>query len=191
MKPQIIQKHIIPSILWFVFLFLAARILDQIMHDSGYVWVGRYLGIPGTIFIVLSFIYSLRKKKVFTAGKLKYHLKFHEWMAWIGSLMILVHAGIHLHAFYPWMALASMLIVIISGFVGGYLQKIAQSRLAESRDKLFQAGMDENMIDETLYIDSLATDFMKKWRSVHLTIASFFTSLSLFHIISVAWYMVK
>lgn len=190
MKPQIIQKHIFPSVLWFLMLFLISRIIDQVLHNFGLGWVGNYLGYPGTICILLSFIYSLRKKKIIEKGKLKHFLSLHEFMAWAGSLMILIHAGIHMHAIIPWVALVSMLIVVISGFTGAYLQKISQEKVSESREKLVNKGFGTDQVEEILYMDSLAVGFMKKWRSAHLTISTFFTAISLFHILSMLWFKI-
>jgi hypothetical protein len=67
------------------------------------VWVGRYLGIPGTILIIGSLVYSLRKRKYITTGSAKSLLHLHEIGAWLGSLMVLLHAGIHFNAILPWL----------------------------------------------------------------------------------------
>jgi hypothetical protein len=42
------------------------------------VWVGRYLGIPGTILIIASLTYSLRKRKFISDGKSEDLLNLHE-----------------------------------------------------------------------------------------------------------------
>lgn len=191
MKPRILQTQVLPSVLWFVMLFLVSRIVDQVLHSYGYSWIGKYLGIYGSVLISLSFLYSLRKKKIIEVGKIKTFLSIHEILAWAGGLMVLVHAGIHFHAVLPWLALAAMLIVILSGFTGAYLQKMAQQKITESREKLGQKGMESEKIEEILYFDSLAVDYMKKWRKVHLTITSLFTSVTLFHIISSLWFYVS
>jgi len=191
MRPKIFQKQIIPSVLWFLLLFFTARIVDGFLHTIGAGHVGRYLGILGTACILLAFLYSLRKKKVITFGKIKPFLKFHETMAWLGSLMILIHAGIHLHALFPWIALGAMILEAASGFTGAYLQKVAITSLSESRDQMAASGMAEEAIQNSLYFDSLAVNFMKRWRSLHLTITSVFVTLTLFHIISVLWFGAK
>ena len=53
------------------------------------VWVGRYLGIPGSILIIGSLVYSLRKRKYITSGTPRSLLTIHEFMAWLGSLLVL------------------------------------------------------------------------------------------------------
>jgi hypothetical protein len=45
---------------------------------------------------------------------------------WLGSLMVLIHAGIHFNAILPWLATIAMGVNVISGMVG----KIPARRLA-------------------------------------------------------------
>ncbi len=51
------------------------------------------LGIPGTLLILFSFLYSMRKRKLIQVGRPKTLLRLHEVLTWAGALMILVHAG--------------------------------------------------------------------------------------------------
>ena len=82
------------------------------------VWVGRYLGIPGTILILGSLVYSLRKRKYIRSGNPKTLLTLHEIGTWLGSAMVLIHAGIHFNAILPWLATIAMGVNVISGLVG-------------------------------------------------------------------------
>jgi hypothetical protein len=59
------------------------------------VWIGRHLGILGVVMIVVSLVYSLRKRGVISVGRPVTLLRLHEAMTWEGSLRVLVHAGIH------------------------------------------------------------------------------------------------
>jgi hypothetical protein len=43
----------------------------------------------------------MRKRKIIQFGKPKNMLALHETLTWIGALMILVHAGIHVYAILP------------------------------------------------------------------------------------------
>ncbi len=56
-------------------------------------------------------------------------LRRHERMAWAGSLLVLVHAGVHFNAWLGWLALAAMLINVASGLTGKYLLARARTRL--------------------------------------------------------------
>jgi len=81
----------------------------------------------------LSFLYSLPKRKKIHFGKPKTLLTLHEVLAWLGSLMILVHAGIHVYAVLPWLALVAMMVNIISGMTGQYLLARSRRYIAEKK----------------------------------------------------------
>ena len=97
--------------------------LDYLLHIAQLVWSGRYLGILGTLFLVLSFGYSARKNKVIKTGAMKVFLKFHCKAGWVGTLMIFIHSGIHFNALLPWAATGFMMVVTASGHVGQHLLK--------------------------------------------------------------------
>ena len=65
-----------------------------------------------------SLYYSLRKRKYVTAGDPQTLLKMHEFSAWLGSLMVLIHAGVHFNAILPWLATVAMGVNVVSGMVG-------------------------------------------------------------------------
>ena len=89
-------------------LLLATIVVDALLHRFDLVWIGRWLGIPGTILILVSFLYSMRKRKVIGFGKPKTLLNLHETFTWLGALMILVHAGVHIYTILPWLALGAV-----------------------------------------------------------------------------------
>ena len=173
---------IIPSLFSFLLQILLAIIIDGILHFFGIGFIGRHLGPVGVGFIALSFIYSLRKKKLFTWGSLKNYLKLHEAATWLGSLLILVHAGIHFNALIPWLATGAMLINIASGFTGRYLLGKSREELEKKREALSEQGHSENEIDIELMWESLSVKVMQKWRSVHQPITGLFAGLTAFHI---------
>jgi hypothetical protein len=166
-------------------LILGALIVDWLLHQFDLVWVGRWLGIPGTLLILTSFFYSLRKRKKIDFGKPKHLLALHETLTWIGALMILVHAGIHVYAILPWLALIAMLVNVISGMTGKFLLDSSRRLLADKQDHYRGQGLSEDAIERRLFWDSTAVDVMKQWRVVHLPITLAFTVLSLAHILSI------
>ncbi len=164
----------------------AAILLDRGLHAIGLDHVGRYLGPAGTVLIVLSFVYSLRKRKIIPSGSPRTYLSVHEYLAWIGSVMILVHAGIHFNARLPWLATYMLLISVASGLVGKYLLKNASGTLEERRQALTASGATGPEVDKELFFDSVTVNAMKKWRVVHLPIAftlGFFTLLHIFTVL--------
>jgi hypothetical protein len=51
---SVIRQEVLPLVLLFGALLIATAIADALLHTFGLVWIGRYLGIPGTILILLS-----------------------------------------------------------------------------------------------------------------------------------------
>ena len=62
MQRSLIRKEVVPFVLMFGSLIALTVISDALLHQFELVWIGRYLGIPGTILILLSFFYSMRKR---------------------------------------------------------------------------------------------------------------------------------
>jgi hypothetical protein len=156
-----------------------------LLHLANIAWIGRYLGIPGTLLILGSFGYSLRKRRLIKAGRPLQLLRWHERMAWLGSLLVLVHAGIHFNSILAWLAVMAMLINVASGLTGKFLLDRSRRRLEEARHRMRQHGMDADELDEHLYWDSLTFDAVKQWRSVHFPITLAFAVLALAHIMAV------
>lgn len=185
MNRSLLRKEIIPFIKILALLIAATIFFDALLHKFELVWIGRYLGIPGTILILLSFFYSMRKRKVIRFGNPRSLLTFHETFTLLGTLMILVHAGIHVYAILPWLALLAMLINVISGLTGKYLLDRSQRFLSEKRDSYLEQGVTEKEVEKRLFWDATTFDLMKKWRTVHLPITLAFAVLSLTHILSI------
>lgn len=121
------RNHILPFTLLVGLLGVATLVGDYLLHRFNLVWVGRYLGIPGTLLIIGSLIYSLRKRKMITSGNMKSWLSMHEVGTWLGSLMVLLHAGIHFNAILPWLATVAMGVNVISGMVENYFLAVRVS----------------------------------------------------------------
>ncbi len=185
MKQSLLIKHVLPFVNWFVLMILIAVGIDYLLHYLHWVFIGRYLGYLGTFVIVLSFVYSLRKRKLIQTGSPKQLLQAHEYMAWAGSIMIIVHAGIHFNALLPWLAVLMLLVNVASGLVGKYLLKSANESLNANRKSLMDSGSDKAAADKQLFFDAIMVDAMKKWRVVHLPISLLLALLSLIHIATV------
>lgn len=184
----ILLRDVLPFGLALAALAIAALLLDAALHLLHIPWVGRYLGIPGVLLIVASLIYSLRKRGLIKAGKPVTLLRLHERMAWAGSLLVLVHAGIHFNALLGWLAVWAMLINVGSGLTGKYLLKRARGRLDEERRQLQDEGLSPEALSARLFWDSHTVDIVKKWRVVHIPIALAFAVLATSHIVAVFWY---
>jgi hypothetical protein len=154
-------RKIIPFIFIYALLIASSTALHIYLQSAWYKWSLRYLGIAGTFLILLSFIYSLRKRKVINIGKAKLLLQVHEALAWTGSLLILVHAGFDFDAVIPRMAVFAMLIVVASGLTGKYLLKQARENIKDRRRELKSKNYLEDEIEKELFALSLIADKMQ------------------------------
>ena len=185
MKPKLITREVLPFLISFAMLVLAALFIDGVLHVLNLVWIGRYLGILGSLMILGSFRYSMRKRKLIKTGNPATLLRIHEYLAWTGSLLILVHAGIHFNSILGWLAVVAMLINIGSGLAGKFLLDRARKRINASRQTLLKQGVPEPAMEEHIYWDTMTFDVVKQWRAVHFPITLAFAVLSLAHIIAI------
>lgn len=185
MRPNLLLREVLPFGLALMALIGAALLVDAGLHLLDAVWVGRYLGIPGVILILSSFGHSLRKRGVIHGGDPMLLLRLHEWLAWAGSLLVLVHAGVHFNAVLAWLAIAAMLVNIGSGLTGKFLLRRAQTWLKAARAELKADDLPDAEIKARLHRDSLTVDLVRQWRKIHLPISLAFAVLALAHVIAV------
>ena len=194
MRIELFRKEILPFILWFLLLLILSRVSDELLHWSGLGWVGSYLAYPGVGLILLSFIYSVRKARWIPLGwfdriSLKSYLAFHELTAWFGVYLILIHAGIHMHAWLPWLATVVMLISVISGFTGHILQARVSRAVKEKKSVLLKDGQSPTEVEEKIFRAALMAKAMLKWRKFHRPLTAVFAGFALMHIITAMFFM--
>jgi hypothetical protein len=179
------RRHVLPFTVLLVLLAAATLAGDYLLHRLNLVWVGRYLGIPGTLLIIGSLVYSLRKRKYITSGNPKTLLTLHELGTWVGSLMVLIHAGIHFNAILPWLATVAMGVNVISGMVGKMLLGRSREHVLGQRDHYQLRGLSKVEVERAVFWDAVTLDAMTKWRKVHIPIFIVFAVLALGHIVSI------
>ena len=106
-------------------------------------------------------------------------------MAWVGSILILVHAGVHYNAHLAWLATYMMLINIMSGLVGKFILKNARESMNGRKLTLINQGFNAEAIEKELFYDSITFGLITKWRVIHLPIAMMFFILAILHIVTV------
>jgi hypothetical protein len=185
MKRSILVKHALPFIQWYSLMILLTIAIDYFLHRFQLVLNGSYLGFAGTFTILLSFFYSLKKRKIIKSGSPKKLLMLHEYLSWAGSIMLLVHAGIHFNAILPWLAILMLLLTVASGLVGKFLLKKSSENLKQKRQLLVSEGMEKEAADKKLFMDAITVDLMKKWRIVHFPITLLLVIFSLIHIVTI------
>lgn len=185
MPTSVIRREVLPSVGLFALLIASALAGDYLLHRQQIVWLGRYLGIPGSLLILGSLVYSLRKRKIIASSNPGTLLRRHEFMAWLGSMLVLVHAGVHFNAILPWLAVGGMLVNVASGLTGKYLLRRARQRLLAVKTRLQQGGKSESEIEQAVFWDAIAVDVMMQWRAVHFPIAFLFGALAAGHVLSI------
>ena len=184
MQARLFSREVVPFYLSLLALAAAALLCDAALHLLNAVWIGRWLGIPGTLMILGSLAYSLRKRKLIRSGQPVKLLRLHEYMAWAGSLLVLVHAGIHFNSILAWLATLAMTINVASGLTGKFLLDRSRRRLEEARQRMRAQGLTPEQQAERTYWDSMTFDTVKQWRSVHFPITLAFAALALAHIVA-------
>jgi hypothetical protein len=185
MDTSLLHREVLPFILILLALVLATLAGDYALHAFDLVWVGRYLGIPGTLLIILSFGYSMRKRKLIRSGNPRTLLTVHETFTLVGALMVLIHAGIHFDNILPWLALVAMLLNVFSGLVGKFLLDRSRRHVAARRQNYSLKGLTKAETEKELFWDAVTFELMAKWRAVHFPITLMFVVLALGHIVSI------
>jgi len=185
MTSSLWRQHVLPFTVLLGLLAAGTLAGDYLLHRLNLVWVGRYLGIPGTLLIIGSLVYSLRKRKFITAGNPKTLLTLHEIGTWLGSLMVLLHAGVHFNAILPWLATIAMGVNVISGMVGKLLLARSRSHVQAQREQYQLGGLSRPEVERAVFWNAVTLDAMTKWRKVHIPIFIVFAVLALGHIISI------
>jgi hypothetical protein len=185
MKSSLWREHVWPFAALLGLLAAATLAGDYVLHRYNLVWVGRYMGIPGTMLIIGSMYYSLRKRKYVTSGDPKTLLNMHEFGAWLGSLLVLIHAGIHFNAILPWLATVAMGVNVISGMVGKMLLQQSRLHVQGERERFTLRGLSKNEVERAVFWDAVTLGAMTQWRKVHIPIFVVFAVLTLGHILSI------
>jgi hypothetical protein len=185
MWKSVLVQRALPLSISYLLLVTAAISLDVLLHIADLAWVGRYMGITGTASLLFSFGYSARKKKLITNGTMKFFLRLHCNAGWIGTLMILVHSGIHFNAILPWAATALMMVVTASGHVGQYLLRKVKEEVKMKMKQLGITGKEAGELEEQYFWDALTVRTLEKWRAVHMPMVSLLMGLTMAHILSI------
>lgn len=184
LQGSLFSREVVPFYMALLALAAATLAMDAALHLLDLVWVGKWLGIPGLALICGSFGYSLRKHKLIAFGQPVTLLRLHERMAWAGSLLILVHAGIHFNAWLGWMAIWAMLLNVASGLTGKFLMRRARLRLAANTQRFRDDGLDGKLLEERLHWDSLTYNTVKQWKVLHVPVTLAFAVLATAHVAS-------
>ncbi|MDA8443358.1 MAG: hypothetical protein M0Z55_13445 [Peptococcaceae bacterium] len=137
-------------------------------------------GILGTVLIVLSLVYSVRKK-FWHRGRLSRWLQLHELAAISGTAIILWHTGLRIHNLTGWLAIFLLLLLCTSGMIGRYVHMEISRELArrkhsgETAAELQQAQWWRNQL--------------QVWHKIHVPLTAMFLSVLFIHIVATVFYV--
>lgn len=173
-----------------VFLVVINAVLIGIFLDNHQVQGFRlFTGITGIVLIILSFAYSMRKRKwLITFGSPKYWLLLHEWLSIGGTFLIFVHTGTHFSALVPVITLICMFTAFISGLAGRYVYNDMRAALKEKRKGLENQGVAVGEIEQNLWSLAVTSSALSKWRALHRPIVLLLALMVLYHAVSALYY---
>lgn len=185
----IIVRRVVILVVSIIGLICGALFLECLIDASGLASYKHMTGVGGSIMILASFSYSLRKRKIIlTKGSLNGWRVLHEWLTITGAFLVFVHGGFNTHAFVPIAASIIMFITMASGLTGRYLYLQTHDYLLFKRAELRREGLSEKAANEELQSLITTHRIMKKWRSVHVPIVTSLVVISIFHIVSALYY---
>jgi hypothetical protein len=123
---------------------------------------GNLAGLGGTIFMMGTLLYVLRKKvKAFSRlGSMKAWLEFHIFCGLFGPILVTIHTSFKFNGIIS-VAYWSMILVVLSGFVGRYLyvripKTIRGNELSRAELEERVRDMKERLAESTISLPMLA-----------------------------------
>ena len=123
---------------------------------------GNLAGIGGTVFMMGTLLYVLRKKvRAFSRlGSMKAWLEFHIFCGLFGPILVTIHTSFKFNGIIS-VAYWSMLLVVLSGFVGRYLyvripKTVRGHELTRAELEVRLREMKERLADATVSLPLLA-----------------------------------
>ena len=149
-------------------LILMGHIAQDYLEKVDFVW----LGISGVILVLVTLIYSFRKRLVFSSGRLKFWLEGHVYGASAGAFMTLLHSELQFNSLVPALTFILMEAVVLTG---------ALARFAFGSN-------DRSSLDDETVLMLLSIEDMQHWRTAHLYASSILLLLVMLHILSEFYY---
>jgi hypothetical protein len=146
--------------LLFAAAVIAALYFGWINRDEGYITaesgLGYWLGIIGSLMMLLLLLYPLRKRARFLRGlgRVPAWFRSHMLLGIIGPTLIIFHANFQSKSLNATVALVFMLIIVASGIIGRYLFSKIHMGLYGSK-----AEIKEILTDASLMKSALGGDY--------------------------------
>ncbi len=149
---------------------------------------GHVIGWMGLGFILLVFIYPVKKRMNRNRRWPRGWFRLHLVAGVIGPLLIFLHTGAHVHAVVPLLALAALVVVVVSGIVGQGVHYLAIRTLHDRRQRLHDEGMTDEDIDLNLHRLAAQEEAFRLWQSIHAPLTFLFAVLAVMHIVGALYF---
>ena len=144
---------------------------------------GHLMGWLALAIILLVFIYPIKKRVSRNHRWPRGWFRVHIVAGVIGPLLIFLHSGAHTHALVPLLALAAMVVVVVSGIIGQGVHYLALRTLNDKRRQLYEEGLAIEEIDMHLHRMAAQEEAFRLWQSVHAPMTLMFVVLTAMHVI--------
>ncbi len=168
-------KYIKWSLMWIFIVaiaygvgWLAYQVITHDYYKSGDE-IGYNMGLIGGLMMLTLLSYPLRKHFAFMRrlGEMRYWFSMHMMFGIFGPILILFHSTFQIHSVNAGVALASMVIVATSGFIGRYAYRHIHRGLYGSKFSLHE------LREELLGAKDEADSKLKEYPSVIFVIHQF------------------
>ena len=168
-------------------LFEAILSLETVL-SFGHTRQGHVTGWIGLAVILLVFVYPIRKRVGRNRTWPRGWFQVHMVAGVVGPLLILVHAGAHLHALVPILAMVAMGIVALSGIIGQAVHYLALRTLNEERRQFLQQGVSPDEAEAHLHDEASREETFRVWQLIHAPMTLMFMVLVALHVIGTLYF---
>lgn len=148
----------------------------------GHTRYGHSVGWVGLAVILLVFVYPYRKRHSAARQWPRGWFRVHMVAGIPGPLLIFLHSGAHYHALVPVLAMAAMVIVVLSGIVGQLVHAFVLRTLNDQRRRFQQEGLSEADIENRLHCMASQEEAFRLWQAVHAPMTLMFLLLTALHV---------
>lgn len=133
-------------------------------------WAGLSYALLGTVFLILAAVlYSIRRRlRKRVVGQLNAALSWHVFLAVMGLVVLFLHAFGHFALISGTFALYSMIVLIISGFVGRALDHILPRLIALQVDKVLTMQGDDGIASVSQKLQAIVAHNAQENRGIRV-----------------------
>ena len=177
-----------------VFTTIAGALLFEVflsietVLSFGHTRQGHVTGWIGLAVILFVFVYPIRKRVGQDRTWPRRWLQVHMVAGVVGPLLIMLHAGAHMHALVPILAMVAMGIVALSGIIGQAVHYLALRTLNEKRRQLLQQGVSPEEAEASLFDMASREETFRVWQLIHAPMTLMFMVLVALHVIGALYF---